>query len=106
EIAASETLASAQRPGATHFYLDAARTAREVEDWPLSVGQRVFVGFKRMHTLPTPISSLRLLDAGNDGVSGEREDLGASPLVRELAERMHIEPLHYPTVSDARDRLR
>src|SRR5690606_5463578 len=97
EIAASETLASAQRPGATNFYLDAARTAREVEDWPLSVGQRVFVGFKRMHALPTPISSLRLLDAGHDGVRWEREDHGAAPLVPGPDDRMPPAPLRCAT---------
>jgi hypothetical protein len=58
---------------------------------PLSVGQQVYVGFKHMHALPTPISSLRLI------ASGERtpEEIGRTPLVQLLAERMHIEPLHY-----------
>jgi sulfate transport system ATP-binding protein len=102
EVGASETLASAQRPGADTFYLDASRTAREVEVFPLAVGQQVFVGFKRMHTLPTPISSLRLI--ATDGRTPGQ--LAAAPIVRELAERMHIEPLHYSAKAKPNGRLR
>jgi len=102
EVGASETLASAQRPGADTFYLDASRTAREVEVFPLAVGQQVFVGFKRMHTLPTPISSLRLI--ATDGRTPGQ--LAVAPIVRELAERMHIEPLHYPAKAKPNGRLR
>jgi sulfate transport system ATP-binding protein len=102
EVAASETLASAQRPGADTFHLDASRTAREVEVFPLAVGQQVFVGFKRMHTLPTPISSLRLI--ATDGRTPVQ--IAAAPIVRELAERMHIEPLHYPAKAKPNGRLR
>jgi hypothetical protein len=72
-------------------------TARDVEVLPLSIGQQVFVGFKRMH-LPTPISSLRLI--GN-GVPTSKE-LAATPVVQELAERMHIEPLFYDDAADHR----
>ena len=102
EVGASETLASAQRPGADTFYLDASRTAREVEVFPLAVGQQVFVGFKRMHTLPTPISSLRLI--ATDGRTPGQ--LAVAPIVRELAERMHIEPLHYSAKAKPNGRLR
>jgi sulfate/thiosulfate transport system ATP-binding protein len=86
---ASETLASALRPGADSFTLEAARTARAVEDLPLSTGQKVWVGFKGMHALPTPISSLRLL-AQTDAAFAAMSD---SVLVRELGERMRIEPV-------------
>ena len=86
---ASETLTSALRPGADSFLLEAARTAREVEDFPLTTGQQVWVGFKGMHALPTPISSLRL-PAHTDAAFAE---LSGSVLVRELGERMRIEPV-------------
>jgi ABC-type Fe3+/spermidine/putrescine transport system ATPase subunit len=102
EVAATPTLASAQRPGAATFSIDASRTARDVEVLPLAIGQQVFVGFKRMHTLPTPISSLRLV--GN-GVPTSKE-LAATPIVRELAERMHIEPLFYDDAADRKERVR
>ncbi|HLF12034.1 MAG TPA: ABC transporter ATP-binding protein [Gammaproteobacteria bacterium] len=101
-VAASETLASAQRPGADTLVIDASRTAREVEVFPLAVGQEVFVGFKRMHTLPTPISSLRLIATEECSAN----QLAAVPIVRELAERMHIEPLQYPPKSTQNERLR
>ncbi|HEX7719817.1 MAG TPA: ABC transporter ATP-binding protein [Woeseiaceae bacterium] len=87
-LPASETLLSALRPGAETFQLEAARTARAVEELPLTVGQSVWVGFKGLHALPTPISSLRLL-ARTDK---EFTDLADSSLVRELSERMRIEP--------------
>jgi ABC-type Fe3+/spermidine/putrescine transport system ATPase subunit len=102
EVAANATLASAQRPGAATFSIDASRTAREVEALPLAVGQQVFVGFKRMHTLPTPISSLRLI--GN-GVRTAKQ-LASTPIVRELAERMHIEPLFYDDPADQKEQVR
>jgi sulfate transport system ATP-binding protein len=91
EVAASATLASAPRPGAPAFSIDASRAARDAETLRLSVGQEVAVGFKRMHALPTPISSVRLIGAED----GDAARLVRSPLVRELTERMHIEPLHY-----------
>jgi ABC-type Fe3+/spermidine/putrescine transport system ATPase subunit len=91
EVAATETLASAQRPGAATFAIEAARAARDVEAMPLAIGQKVYLGFKHMHALPTPISSLRLIASGDR----ESEEIGRAPLVQLLAERMHIEPLHY-----------
>jgi len=102
ELAASATLASAQRPGATTLSIEASRTAPEVELLPLAVGQRIFVGFKRTHTLPTPISSLRLV--GGPGLSAR--ELAARPIVRELTGRMHIEPLFYDAVDGRREQLR
>jgi sulfate transport system ATP-binding protein len=102
EASASETLASAQRPGAATLQIDALRTAREVELMPLELGQTVFFGFKRMHALPTPISSLRLIST--DG--HEPADIARAPIVRELAERMHIEPLHYERGAESLARVR
>jgi CBS domain-containing protein len=102
EAAASDTLASAQRPGAATFSLDASRTAREVELLPLEIGQTVHFGFKRMHALPTPISSLRLI--AKTGETGN--ELLATSIVRELSERMHIEPLFYNGDSEKTERVR
>jgi ABC-type Fe3+/spermidine/putrescine transport system ATPase subunit len=102
ELTATATLASAQRPAATSFSIDASRSAREVEIAPLAIGQEVFVGFKRMHALPTPISSLRLI--GTQSVTAAQ--LAETPIVRELSERMHIEPLHYEEGSARPERVR
>jgi sulfate transport system ATP-binding protein len=101
-IAGSNTLASAQRPGASTFHIDASRTARDVEGFPLRLGQQVVVGFKRVHTLPTPISSLRLV--ASNGCTTEQ--LGAAPIVRQLTDRMHIEPLQYAVRSKQKEHLR
>ena len=69
---------------------------------PLAPGQKVFVGFKHMHALPTPISSLRLI------ASAERtsQDLERTPIVQQLAERMHIEPLHYDDLNGPAEQVR
>jgi ABC-type Fe3+/spermidine/putrescine transport system ATPase subunit len=102
DMPTSATLASAHDPAARSLSLDAARTSLEVEETPLAPGQEVFVGFKRMHTLPTPISSLRLIARSAD--QGER--LAKTPLVRELATRMHLEPLRYSADSREPERVR
>jgi len=102
EVEASATLASAPRPGAKVLSIDASRAARDSETLPITLGQEVAVGFKRMHALPTPISSLRLIgDEDRDSAL-----LASTPLVRELAERMHIEPLHYERASALPERVR
>jgi len=95
EMSAMETLASAQRPGAPTFTVEAVRSASDVNAMPLSIGQKVYVGFKQMHALPTPISSLRLVASGGRAA----EDIARVPLVQQLAERMHIEPLYYDNVA-------
>src|SRR5882672_1362708 len=99
---ATATLASALQPGAAHLGIEASRTAREVEAFPLAVGDDVYFGFKRMHALPTPISSLRLVGTAHKGVAA----LAAIPLVRELSERMRIEPLRYEPGSEQPERVR
>jgi hypothetical protein len=102
EMPATDTLASAQRPGAETFSIEAARSARDVEAMPLALGQSVYVGFKHMHALPTPISSLRLIANGNRAT----EEIARTPLVQQLAERMHIEPLHYHEFNSAPEQIR
>ena len=51
-------------PRRAAFTIEAVRTASDVEAMPLAIGQKVYVGFKHMHALPTPISSLRLVASG------------------------------------------
>jgi ABC-type Fe3+/spermidine/putrescine transport system ATPase subunit len=102
EMSAMETLASAQRPGAPVFTVEAVRAASDVDAMPLSIGQKVYVGFKHMHALPTPISSLRLVTSGGRSA----EDIARVPLVQQLAERMHIEPLYYEDVRDSPEQVR
>src|SRR5690606_14484621 len=56
EVAATETLTSALSPG-SEFTVEASRSARDAESLPLEPGQRVRLGAKRVHVLPSPISS-------------------------------------------------
>jgi hypothetical protein len=90
EVAASETLTSALSPG-SEFTIEASRSARDAESLPLQPGQRVRLGAKRVHVLPTSISSLRLI-APTDA---EIERLATSKLIRELGARMHIAPVRH-----------
>jgi hypothetical protein len=101
-MGAMETLASAQRPGAPTFTIEATRSASDVNAMPLSVGQKVYVGFKQMHALPTPISSLRLVASGGRSA----DNIARMPLVQQLAERMHIEPLYYDDVANLPEHVR
>jgi ABC-type Fe3+/spermidine/putrescine transport system ATPase subunit len=102
EMSAMDTLASAQRPGAPTFTIEAVRSASDVTAMPLSIGQKVYVGFKQMHALPTPISSLRLVASGGRTA----DNISRTPLVVQLAERMHIEPLYYDRAEDLPEHVR
>ncbi len=90
EVAAEDTLTSALSPE-TGFTVEATRSVREAETMPLEVGQRVRIGAKRVHVLPTPISSLRLLGETEADV----DRLATSRLVRDLGVRMHIAPVRH-----------
>jgi sulfate transport system ATP-binding protein len=102
EMNATDTLASAQRPGASTFTVEAVRSASDVKAMPLSIGQKVYVGFKNMHALPTPISSLRLVASGGRTA----DNISRMPLVQQLAERMHIEPLYYDDATKLPEHVR
>jgi ABC-type Fe3+/spermidine/putrescine transport system ATPase subunit len=102
EMDATDTLASAQRPGAPTFTIETVRTASDVDSMPLSIGQKVYVGFKHMHALPTPISSLSIVASAGRSA----DNIACLPLVQQLAERMHIEPLYYDNVADLPEHVR
>jgi ABC-type Fe3+/spermidine/putrescine transport system ATPase subunit len=102
EMQASPTLTSAPRPNAATFAVEVSRAAREAETLPLTVGQEIAVGFKRMHALPTPISSVRLIGSA----AGDSAALAKTSLVSELAGHMHIEPLEYPRDAAEPERVR
>src|SRR5690606_8459563 len=90
EVDGSAPLTSALTPGTT-FTLEASRSARDAESTPLEIGQRVRIGAKRVHVLPTPISSLRLLGR----TESELDGLATSRLIQELGARMHIAPVRH-----------
>jgi hypothetical protein len=64
--------------------LEVSRTLPEQRAFPVIAGQSVAVGARRIHTLPTPISSFTVVA----GDAAAAHALQESPLVRLLAERM------------------
>jgi len=74
------------RDGATDLgsLLEVSRTLPEQRDFPVTVGQRVAVGARRIHVLPTPISSFTAV-AADAAAAAELRD---SPLLSTLGTRM------------------
>ncbi|MGD9843098.1 MAG: ABC transporter ATP-binding protein [Steroidobacteraceae bacterium] len=64
--------------------LEVTRTQHEQRQLPLSIGQSVVVGVRRIHVLPTPLSSYSVYAA----TAAAAEALKQHPLLVELAERM------------------
>jgi nucleotide-binding universal stress UspA family protein len=64
--------------------LEVSRTLPEQRDFPVTVGQRVAVGARRIHVLPTPISSFTAV-AADAAAAAELRD---SPLLSTLGTRM------------------
>jgi ABC-type sugar transport system ATPase subunit len=64
--------------------LEVSRTLPEQRDFPVAVGQRIAVGARRIHVLPTPISSFTAVGA-DEAAARELHD---SPLLSTLATRM------------------
>jgi sulfate transport system ATP-binding protein len=65
--------------------LEVSRTLPEQREFPVAPGKRVAVGARRIHVLPTPISSFTVI-AADDTVA---ERLQRSELLATLASRMH-----------------
>jgi sulfate transport system ATP-binding protein len=68
----------------TTWLLDASRTFPEQRANPLSIGQRVTVSARRIHSLPTPISSFTVIAREMPAAQALRE----TPLLATLATRM------------------
>ena len=64
--------------------LEASRTQREQRMFPLAPGGRVAIGMRRIHVLPTPLSSFTALAAE----ASQAGDLGRHPFLVNLAARM------------------
>ncbi|NJD33064.1 MAG: ATP-binding cassette domain-containing protein [Gammaproteobacteria bacterium] len=65
--------------------LEVSRTIPEQREFPVVAGQKVAVGARRIHVLPTPISSFTII-AADDSVAARLRD---SALLTTLASRMH-----------------
>ncbi|HEU4616919.1 MAG TPA: ABC transporter ATP-binding protein [Gammaproteobacteria bacterium] len=90
-VEAGEALASAVSPAAARFELEALRSAEAARCGALVVGQNIAFGAERVHALPSPISSVRLLASS----AADAEKLASAAIVRDLAERMHIAPVRH-----------
>jgi sulfate transport system ATP-binding protein len=66
------------------WLLDASRTFPEQRANPLAIGQTVTVSARRIHSLPTPISSFTVIAREQ----GSAEQLRATPFLATLATRM------------------
>src|SRR5690606_37166469 len=64
--------------------IEATRTQSECRRLPLQPGERVALGARRLHVLPTPLSSFVLHAADDSGA----QRLQADPLLTTLATRM------------------
>ena len=65
--------------------LEVSRTLPEQRDFPVAIGRRVAVGARRVHVLPTPISSFTAVAE----TESEAQALCDSPLLSTLGTRMH-----------------
>jgi len=80
--AGSPLLAAAD--GAQAPYLEVTRTQPEQRSFEVRAGQRVAIGVRRVHVLPTPLSSFAACAA----TAADAEVLARQPLLAELAARM------------------
>jgi hypothetical protein len=65
--------------------LEVSRTLPEQREFPVTVGQRIAVGARRVHVLPTPISSFTAVAESEEGARALRD----SPLLSTLGGRMN-----------------
>ncbi len=65
--------------------LEVSRTLPEQREFPVATGRRVAVGARRVHVLPTPISSFTVVADTEDAARALRD----SPLLATLGSRMH-----------------
>jgi sulfate/thiosulfate transport system ATP-binding protein len=81
--------------------VDVLRSAAEQEATPLKVGEAVSLGLRRVHALPTPISSFHVMapDAATAAA------LEAAPLLAQLVRSMQARVIRHPQGTDASERL-
>jgi sulfate transport system ATP-binding protein len=82
--AASEPQMAQGVDGGNAAFLDVTRTQHEQRSFPAMMGQTVAIGVRRIHVLPTPLSSYTTCAA--EAAAAQR--LATHPFVAELASRM------------------
>jgi sulfate transport system ATP-binding protein len=81
---AEEAQLANHNSASTSAFVDVTRTQHEQRAFPVKPGQPVIIGVRRVHVLPTPLSSFTA--CGASGPDAER--LSRQPLLVELASRM------------------
>jgi len=77
-------LASGGEPGADSAYLEVTRTQYEQRAFPVSLRQSVAIGVRRIHILPTPLSSYTVCAASDEAA----QRLSTHTFLADLASRM------------------
>ncbi len=70
--------------GSSGAMIDVTRTQYEQRAFPVVMGQSVAIGVRRIHVLPTPLSSYTVCSA----IQGVADGLAQHPLLMDLASRM------------------
>src|SRR5580658_123166 len=81
--------------------VDVLRSATEQVAEPLRVGSRVSLGVRRVHALPTPISSFRLMTTD----SAEADALESNPLLAQLVRSMQARVIRHQDKDSGDERL-
>jgi len=76
--------------------LEVTRTQYEQRTFPVLAGQAVVIGVRRIHVLPTPLSSFAVYGATNERAAA----LAQHPLLEELATRMKTRVFTCPDLGD------
>ena len=92
ELSGVETATGVGRGAGETVSVDALRSAAEQTAVPLSVGAPVNLGIRRLHALPTPISSFRLLTSDE----AQSAALEANPLLTQLLRSMQARVTRLP----------
>jgi sulfate transport system ATP-binding protein len=79
-----DTLLASAESGTTNAVLEVTRPQYEQRSFPLTLGQSVAIGVRRLHILPTPLSSFTVCAPSQR----EAEVLAQQPFLTELATRM------------------
>ena len=89
------------RDGDVHMTVGALRSAAEQLATPLQVGAQVKLGVRRVHALPTPISSFHVMGTAAVDV----EALARSPLLVQLVRSMQARVIRHPDGAAPVERL-
>ncbi len=101
ELSGVETATGDGRGAGEAVSVEALRSAAEQSAAPLSLGAAVNLGVRRLHALPTPISSFRLLTSD----AAQSAALEANPLLTQMLRSMQARVIRQPPTGERVERL-